>query len=55
MANEQPTPAQVTNWAKTIERHGLEHERLEPLPGDCLAVYRGGNITTYLPILKHDK
>lgn len=41
--------------ADQIERQGPEHDRSVPgrgLPDNCIAVFRGGNITNYLPILK---
>ena len=33
-----------------IERHGLEHDRMMPALGNCIAVYRAGNITCIQPI-----
>lgn len=39
--------------ARFIERFGAEHDRYAPLPDNCVAVYRGGNITclmNYEPI-----
>lgn len=47
-------PEDATEIADQIERQGPEHDRSVPgrgLPDNCIAVFRGGNITNYLPIL----
>lgn len=49
MKGREQTARDIALW---IERHGLEHDRMVPILGDCIAVYRAGNITCIQPILK---
>lgn len=48
------TVQEATKVAAQIERHGVEHDRFLDgwgLPDSCIVVFRGGNITCYLPVL----
>ena len=44
------TRNEVTEIADRIERFGPEHDRYAPCMLDCVAVFRSGNITCYVPI-----
>lgn len=47
LAGREQVAKDIALW---IERHGLEHDRMAPGLGDCIAVFRGGNITCFQPI-----
>jgi hypothetical protein len=44
---------EANHIAKRVERYGVEHDRSLlgwGLPDSCVAVFRGGNITNYVPL-----
>jgi len=44
------TSGEPTTICNYIERRGRECDRFEPLPDNCVVVFRGGNATCLLPI-----
>ena len=48
------TVQEASKIAMKIERHGIEHDRALTgwgVPDNCIVVFRGGNMTCYLPVL----